>query len=130
MTCREIYEASLALISERQDEDNEDYLERAPYLFAAVCLQLEPLDRVIREAQGEAPPVYPDNIYMDLEDDLPLSAAFTPAVSYYLAAMLVLDENEEMYEEMYALYSDAVARIQSTLPCKSAPITDVYRALI
>ncbi len=129
MTCREVYLASLALVCESQAE-NPDYEERAPYLLAAVSTQLAPMDRAVREAAGEDIPAYPNTVYLGLDEEFPLTQRLLPAALYYVGAMLVIDENEEMYEDLFALFSDAMAKLRATLPATPEPIRDVYRELI
>ena len=60
------------------------------------------------------------------EDPLPLSDAFAPAVTYYLASMLVLDENSEMSDTLFDRFSDALSSIRDGLPTSVEKILDRY----
>ena len=63
---------------------------------------------------------------MPLDGEFGLSDAFAPAAIYYLAAMLVLDENEEMSESFLARYSDQLATLRASLPMGKEHIRDHY----
>ncbi len=129
MTAQEILEAAIALACEDPtDKDaNADYAERAPYLLASFLTQCAPLDRRYRRAHTLGDGSAFDGASFALDNVFPLSSAFAPAAIYYLAAMLVLDENEAMSDRFFALYSDTLASIQSTLPATVEPILDKYK---
>ncbi len=129
MLCREIFDAAVAMAAE--DGTNtagiSDYLERAPYLLASFVGIAFPLDARYRMAHGlpEIPP--PDNAQMALNDEFPLSSVFISSASAYLAAMLVMDENEGLCDRLTSCYSDAMSAIEASLPAKTEKITDTHR---
>ncbi len=127
MQNRSIYDAALRLLAESTVEgENEDYEERAPYLIAAFCTEMTELDGLLRTAAGEAIAALRDTVYLPLEDIFPLSDRFTAAASLYLAAMLILDSDEERSDKLYGQYSDAVSRIADSIPATLLPIVDKY----
>lgn len=129
MLAQELLDAALAMICEepnRQDA-NSDYKERAPYLLATFLNLCAPIDRQYRHAHGLGDATEFDGAMLPLEDVFPLTSAFAPAAVYYLAAMLVLDENEVMSDRLFALYTDTLTTIQSSLPVTVEPIRDNYK---
>lgn len=131
MTNREIYDAALRTVCERGAVgDTEDYEERAPYLLAVLYSQLSALDAALREARGEEAGEDVTGVYVGLDEDCPLCDPLASVAVYYLSAMLVIDENEELYERLFALYTDAIASLQASFSCKPHPIVDVYGELL
>ena len=127
MTNRELYDAALRLIAESTNEgDAADYEERAPYLLAAFCTEMATLDKHLRASRGDGCDVSIDAVLLPLEESFPLSSRFTAAASLYLAAMLILDTDEERSDALYGQYSDAVSRIADGIPAISRPIVDKY----
>lgn len=130
MTCRDIYTVALEMVAEALDNDNSDYEERAPYLLASFCSTCRTLDARYREANGcEAASDFSDTC-LNLEDAFPLHRAFSSPAAAYLAAMLVVDENEELSDRFCALYSDRLAQLQAELPCKTESIQNRYVGLL
>lgn len=127
MTYRELFDAAVRMVAESgADCDVTDYEERAGYLLATVCHQCIPLDRVYRKAMGEEGEPVSVGLWVSLEDRFPLSDAFAPAIGYYLAAMLVLDENDGMSDTLFASFSDALALIRDGLPFAAEEIVNRY----
>ncbi len=124
--CTEIYEAALALIGERENEGTGDYAERAPYLLAAFCSEAGALDTLCRSAGSlDKQPAY-SAVMIELASVFPLTRRFAKPASLYIAAMLVLDENEELSEKLYDRYCDAMSSICSGIPGAIEKITDIY----
>ena len=127
MTCREIYEAALAMLAESMASgDNDDYKERAPYLLAAFCTDIKETDAMWREACVEDAQGEWNAVYLPLEDDFPLSDRLAPAAAYYLASMLVLDSNESLSDRLYDECSDILSRVKEGIPSTAAPIINRY----
>ncbi|MBQ1230075.1 MAG: hypothetical protein IIW36_05830 [Clostridia bacterium] len=128
MTCRELFDAAVRAVAENGTEAcTEDYEERATYLLATFLHESATLDAIYRSANGLGSGTEPpDGVCIPLEKDFPLSDAFAPAAVYYLSAMLVLDENEEMSERFFALYSDRLSALRASLPARKERIKDCY----
>lgn len=126
ITCTEIYESALAMIGERCAAQNADYAERAPYLLAAFCGEAGGIDRLYRKAKccGEQPEF--GAVMIELASHFPLSSRFFGPASLYLAAMLVLDEDEELSDRLYGRYCDAMSAICSEVGA-TEKIIDVYQ---
>ncbi|MBQ7336005.1 MAG: hypothetical protein IJW92_05995 [Clostridia bacterium] len=128
MTCQELLDAAVRLVCEDPSlpQNLEDYTERAPYLLASCLTQCAPLDARYRLAHGLDAVEAFEGAAIDLGEAFPLCGIFAPAAVYYLAAMLVIDENERMSDKYFSLYSDALASIQVELPATATHITDRY----
>ena len=127
MTCREIYGAALRLLCEA-DENASDYEDRAGYLLATFCTEASPIDNRFRVANGEGEQLPFAKVFLELDSIFPLSDIFLPAAEYYLAAMLAIDENEELCDRYFAKYTDALASIVQPRATKT-PIRDRYKLL-
>ncbi len=115
MTYREILDASIRMVGESGENGNaSDYEERASYLLATFCTECAGLDRKYRLANGMSDANFAATACVELDGAFPLCDVFAPAATYYLAAMLVLEENEDMSETLFARYSDALATLTPT----------------
>ena len=115
MTVREIYNGALKLMSESaEDQENEDYEERAPYIMATFCSQLRGTDSAIRRLTGENETKSFSPVYVQLDSEFPLLDAFVAPAMLYLAAMLVIDYDTELYDRFFSRYCDAVSKICDT----------------
>lgn len=128
--CRDVYSAALALLSEPQGDDSAarrtDYDERAPYLLAAMCDEARAIDAAYRSASGEdAQPEF-SPVCLEMYSSFPLTSRFAAPASAYLAAMLVLDENESLSDTLYSRYCDLMSELCAACPATSHPIVDVY----
>jgi hypothetical protein len=127
VTYRELYDAAVRAVAEGGAESNtEDYEERAQYLLATFCFECAGLDALWCAANGTSSKGAPETVCVSLDSPFGLSDAFAPAAIYYLAAMLVLDENEEMSESFLARYSDQLATLRASLPMGKERIRDHY----
>ncbi len=109
--------------------DTSDYAERAPYLLANFVGQSRMLDTQYRAAHQMDAGTYPEVAAVSMTDTFPLCAVFAPLAVYYLSAMLVLDENEEMSEKFFSLYADGIAALEDSLPAKIESIVNRYPGL-
>ena len=131
MTYRELYDNALRLICETGiDSDNDDYEERAGYILATFLGQCAPADRQYRVAHGMTAHRISPTACVELNRTFDLAEEFVTSAEHYLAAMLVLDENEEMSEKFFALYTDEISAILGSLPSSRESITDRYKLLI
>ena len=127
MTNRALLTSAVALVCESTKEIPADYEERAPYLLATFCTQCLPIDVKYRDANNIlSKPSYRETSMLALDLSFPLSHIFTPAAIFYLAAMLVLDENEILSDKLFALYVNSISEIQASFPLDSHPIKEVY----
>ncbi|NLW73999.1 MAG: hypothetical protein GX057_03765 [Clostridiales bacterium] len=124
--CTEIYEAALSMIGERNAVHNADYAERAPYLLAAFCCEAAQIDRLYRKTKGYGKQPEFGSVMIELASPFSLSPRFLGPASLYLAAMLVLDEDEELSDRLYGKYCDAMSAICSEVGA-TEKIIDVYQ---
>lgn len=116
MTNREIYQFALHILAQHQiSEDTADFEERAPYLLAACCTESKELDTALRKSLGQVVVSTITGVYMDLDDTFPLLQSFAILSGFYLAAMLILDENSELSDKLYDHYCDGMASIQAQI---------------
>ena len=127
MTLKEIYQNALALLAESTDQaDNEDYEERAPYILATLCSQLSGIDSLARKLLGEAAAEAFNEIYLPLSDAFPLLPKFAACAALYLAAMLILDDDQEIADRLYDKYSDSISSVYSSICGVSEATTNKY----
>ena len=128
LTCRDVYTAALALISEPAADDSRraDFDERAPYLIAAMCDEARAMDAVFRRACDEPVQDSFNPVCLELDAAFPLTERFAAPAATYVAAMLVLDENETLSDRLYDRYCDLMSDLCATCPASAQPIVDVY----
>ena len=127
MKNRAIYEAALRLLAESTiAEETADYEDRAPYLIATFCTEMSELDIQLRSMTGDTTETEYDRVYLSLDDVFPLTSRLSSAAILYLAAMLILESDEERSDKLYEQYSDAVSRIIHALPATLHPIINKY----
>ena len=127
MTCNEIYTAALKVIGEIDDAGRtEDYESRAPYIIAGFISDMRKLDNAYRKANGIDLADIEDIVYIDLENDFPLLERFCTAAEFYLASMLLIDENSELSDMLYDKFCSAVTKITSEIPAVVETIKDKY----
>ena len=124
----EIYNAALALISQRiGSSDVADYEERAPYLIASFCNTAKSIDVDIRRAKNLTLQSKFSSVCLSLEDEFPLCEYLTSAASLYVAAMLVIDEDEALSDSLYDKYCDSISSmIALGYGSESKSIIDMY----
>ena len=130
MIYRDIYQAAVQMISEDHIVgDVEDYERRSGYLLGTVTAQLKPIDKRYRSVHNEGEPAKSTALCVNLDATFPLCDAFISAATYYLASMLVMEENERIGDRIFAMYADEIASIEASLPTTAKPITDRYGLL-
>ena len=92
LTCRDVYTAALAMISEPLTDPSRraDFDERAPYLIAAMCDEARAMDAVFRRACDEEAQQPFSPVCLELTAAFPLTERFAAPAATYVAAMLVL----------------------------------------
>ena len=128
MTNRDVYDAALALLAEEQDELCEDYAQRAPYILATFFNECREVNAFYRYARhGTVCDGADGELNTELDAEFPLAERFFSAGAFYLAAMLVELENEELCDRLFSRYADAISRIaQEEIPARPTAITDAY----
>ena len=127
MTVRDIYTSALCLLAESTSEaDTEDYAERAPYLVAAFCSEAQDTDEALRVSKNEAEAPQFNPVYIPLEDKFPLLKCFCTPAAYYLAAMLVIGEDEGLSDRLYDKYCDSMSLIRQSIPALCESVEDAY----
>ena len=127
MKCFEVYKHALSLISESPESGlNDDYKERAQYLLASWCTELAGMDSEFRISSGKPQGLPFSNVIIELEYDFPLCERFAPAAAYFLASMLVAEENPDFSDKLYARYTDAISSLAQEIPASVEPIMDRY----
>ena len=126
MINREIYDAALALLAEEQDELSYDYEARAPHILNAFFCECGEIDGAYRRTNAYV--VRADGTTLpDLDDEFPLSPCFFTAGVYYLAAVLVENENEGLCDRYFARYAALLKGIkEQTSMGEAYGIRDVY----
>ncbi len=127
MTLRSVYDTALRVLGESIGSAAEGELEeRAPYIGAALCTEASALDCAYRAAFGlEDQPQFAA-LYIALDDPFPLADRFAPAAAYYMAALLILDEDGELYENLFDRWCTALAEISAEIPFVKGSTEDVY----
>lgn len=130
MTCQKIYEEAMNILGESTDDnDNEDFEERASYLLASFCVEMTELNRALlpsaEDVEEERLPDF-DSTYLPLGAEFPLVSRLSAPACLYLASMLVIDENSALSDRLYDRYCDSIATICSSIPSSTERIADRY----
>ncbi len=127
MTNKDIYDAALLLIAEpTDDERNEDYLNRAPYILGNFFYENGELDSNYRKFTGLQERGFVGAVFVPLEDEFPFADRFIPPCEYYLASMLVVDEDTELSDKFFDLFSSSMSGIMLEIPAIQEKIADMY----
>ena len=127
MKIKYIYDAALrALGMSNGHEFDCDYAERAPYLIATFCSDAAQMDRDYRETHKLPAQEEFNEVYLPLEQNFPLYKRFSRPAVFYLASMLVIEENEALSERMFEIYCDALSTAVSEIPFKKGKTVDIY----
>ena len=120
-TTKQIYNGALGLLGELNDPMLcEDYEERAPYILASFCSLASEIDKRLRVIDSlDAQPSF-SHVFLSLDASFPLCPRLAPAASLYLAAMLVIDEDDELSDSLYDKYCDAIASLASSVGLSSS----------
>ena len=106
MKNREIYEGALRLLAEPDDEARlEDYGIRTPYILGGFFYENSRLDEEYRRALGLDAHKYSYAVYVNLDSDFPFAERFALAAEFYLASMLVIEEDNDLSDRFFDKYS-------------------------
>lgn len=124
---REIYENALRILAQNlPGTDNEDFADRAPYLIASFCTEALEINRHLCEALGKTPISEFERVWLPLEENFPLADRLAPIACLYLAAMLILDEDAEISDKLYARYCEKITALWHEIPAMLHKIKDKY----
>ena len=127
MQNQEIYDAALRILAEDpRAAENADYAERAPYLLAAFCSEASEVDVRIRAAKQQTAADPFSAVLLPLSSEFPLLPCFCTPAALYVAAMLILESDEDRSDKLYAQYSDVMSRLCDSIPASVHAITDQY----
>lgn len=129
MVYYDILDGSIAAVCEdvTATRATEDYAVRGQFLLANFVTQYAKLDAIFRQANGLEPQEFrTDIVSVDPEDEFPLCDVFIPVAVHYVAAGLVIEENEEMSDKFFDRYVNGILEIRKGLPAKQGAIVDKY----
>lgn len=127
MKVNSIYTAARKLLAERCGScTDHDFADRAPYIASAIIAEAEALDREYRRVHALPAGTYPGGAAVPLNAEFPLADRFAPAAAYFMAAMLILDDDPDEYEKLFDLWCGALASIAAELPGCPGKTADVY----
>ena len=131
MTGREVFEAALALINERDSRgeyhsDVSDYEENTPRLISLIVARVWGDDCLVRGIPVNHSSWTAERI-TSLDTPLPLHEAVCATLPYLLACLLILEEDRDRSEYFQGLYVEARRElIRNFSSAKRKSITDVY----
>ena len=127
MKNRDIYENALRILAQSTlVGENEDFEERAPYLIANFCSEAMEINRHLCEAIGKTPVGEIESVWLSLEENFPLLDRLAPIACLYLAAMLILDEDGETSDKLYARYCEKITSLWQEIPAVIEKIKEKY----
>ncbi len=127
MQYRDILNAAIRILGESDANGNtSDYEERSAYLLGIFCADCVSLDMKHRKLAGETVSKPQIPACVSLDDTFPLSDVFVPTATYYLASMLVLEENEKISDKLFEEFSDSLCSIRAELCAISHSIKNKY----
>ena len=123
MKCTEIFKGALRLLNEKgATNENQDYAERAPYILSAMFSESAKIDKKYRTANNLSKQGNINPTYTELTNDFPLCDRFTSAAIFYLASLLIIDENDDLSDSFYDKYCDSISSIVAEIPATQAVI--------
>jgi len=127
MTNMEIYTATLRLINEISDVDrSSDYQDRAPYILANFITDNVALNRQYCQLMGILPRNVAVRTHMALAEEFPLADVFFIPAEYYLAYLLLADENPELSDMFFDRFCLSIASILAKIPATREKIVNAY----
>lgn len=122
----DIYKKALELLGGRFDRDRLiEYTIRAPYILGGFFYENCALDDRYREILGCGRRKYTHTVYADLALDFPFVKRFQAAAEYYMASILVLEDDGETGDKFYGLYSGEMAEIISEIPTNADIVINI-----
>ena len=84
------------------------------------------LNTKLCEALGKTPITKFDRVLIPLEENFPLVDRLAPIACLYLAAMLILDEDAESSDKLYARCCEKIAALWKEIPAIIHKIKEKY----
>ena len=84
------------------------------------------LEAEYRRVTGMGERDYVHAVYADLDDDFPFAERFISSAGYYLASMLVIEENSELADRFFDMYSTSMTKLISEIPATAERIVECY----
>jgi hypothetical protein len=103
-------------------DENEDYAERAPYILSAMFSESSKADKNYRAVNGLTAQKSFNPTYTDLTAEFPLCDRFVSAATFYLASLLIIDENDDLSDTFYDKYCDSISSIVAETSASPAVI--------
>lgn len=131
MTGREVFNAALAIINERDStgeyyEDVQDYEKNAPALINLLISRLWADDCVVKGIDTRHWRYTVENV-KGLDEEIPLHPSFLFTMSFGLASLLIHEEDSTRAAYYYTLFQDARANLVSSFSyARKTGIRDVY----
>lgn len=134
MKCEAIFDNVIRLIGAGNHPDHTSgYRTRMPYLLACFVGECYAMDASYRQRHNmtadAGEPLLPDVFdatAIAADEDFPMSVRFSPAAAYYVASMLVMEENPDLADRLYARYSDALSHVRAGIPMVISEISNKY----
>jgi hypothetical protein len=126
---RDLYSSALTHLGADADANEyNDYEDRVPYIIANFCSAHKALDSKIRKAEGLEAASSFSPVYLFLESNFPLCEKLASPAVFYLAAMLVIDDDPELSDKLYERYCDLITEATMSLSYQSEKIENKYFA--
>ena len=127
MKIKEIFDSTMGILSKNDITVSEsDFKERAPFIIAMFCCNTAAVDRDLRESHGFPTQKHFNEVFLDMEEDFPLDSRFSTPAAYYLAAMLIMDEKENVSDRLFDLFSNNISEVIKEIPSRKHKIINVY----
>lgn len=116
MKCSAILKNALRLLKAKGIEDGlGDFAERAPYILSAMFSEAARIDKRYRAANNlENQPRFSPT-HSELDEEFPLCDCFSKSAAFYLAALLIIDDDSELSDAFYEKYCDSMSSIASSI---------------
>ena len=103
-----------------------DYAARAVPALALIYNDCAALDTAYRKSHDLPDSTWVNSAAVNMADLFPLADVFVSAVTYALGSMVVVDENAELSNLLYARFVADLDEIRRMIPAVPEPIADHY----
>jgi len=124
---KDIYDLAVRILGKNSVASNdEEFLDRTPYIMAIFCCNTAKLDRDFRESHNLPTQNHFNEVYLNLDEDFPLDSRFSAPAAQYLASMLVADDKESVSEKLFGMFVNNISDILHEIPAKKYKILNFY----